>query len=127
MSRPRLSSTAAVLAVRDVGAAARWYTDILGFEAHLFPDEPPYAFAILCRDGVELMLRRCQPPQRAENDWDVYVRMDGVDALHDELAGHVRVVEPLSNKPYHCREFTIEDPNGYRLVFSESTERGAPG
>lgn len=79
--------------------------------------------AILCRDGVELMLRRCQPRGRAEDDWGIYVRMDGIDALHDELAGRVRVVEPLTDRPYRCRELAVEDPNGYRLVFSEDTER----
>ena len=35
--------------------------------AELTPREPPHAFAILQKEGVELMLRQCAPPPRPEN------------------------------------------------------------
>ena len=113
--------TAPVLVSADVGSTAKWYEEYLGFEAALFPDRPPYAFAILCRGGVEIMIRRCGSGgmKRPDGDWDVYVRVAGVHDLHEELRGRVPIVEPLKTKNYGCTEFTVEDPNGFRLVFSE--------
>ena len=119
----RLLATAPVLAAPDVGATARWYAEHLGFRADLFPDRPPHSFAILNRDDVELMLRRCRPAVRTENDWDVYVRMEGVQGFHESLRGRVPIVEPLTTKEYGCLEFAVEDPNGFRLVFSQSVAR----
>jgi len=114
-------ATAPVLVAADVGATAKWYEDHLGFEAALFPDRPPFAFAILCRDGVEIMIRRCGPGgmKPPDGDWNVYIRIAGVSDLHEKLRGRVPIVEPLKKKNYGCIEFTIEDPNGFRLVFSE--------
>jgi catechol 2,3-dioxygenase-like lactoylglutathione lyase family enzyme len=48
---------APVLQVADVAASLRWYKDVLGFAADVWPDNPPYTFAILRRDGAEIMLR----------------------------------------------------------------------
>jgi hypothetical protein len=45
--------------------------------------------------------------------------MSGVHALYDKLHGRVPIVEPLHTKDYGCIEFAIDDPNGFRLVFSE--------
>ena len=117
----KLEAAAPVLVAMDVGATAKWYEEHLGFEAALFPDQPPFAFAILCRDDVEIMIRRCGPEGllRPDGDWNVYVRMTGVNALYDRLVSRVRVVEHLHTKNYGCIEFAIEDPNGFRLVFSE--------
>ena len=124
MAKPKLISAAPVLSATDVGKTAAWYRDTLGFRTSLFPDGPPHSFCILCRDGVELMLRHDTAPARAERDWDVYLRMEGVDSLHDELAARTAIVEPLRDKPYRCREFAIEDPDGHRIVFGEDTEGG---
>lgn len=120
----RLLATAPVLVARDVGATASWYQGNLGFQASLFPEKPPFAFAILCRDDIEVMLRRCGPagPQHTDGDWNVYIRMTGVRELHADLLRTTAIVEPLQTKEYGCIEFTVADPNGFRLVFSEELE-----
>jgi hypothetical protein len=117
----KFSATAPVLVASDVGATAEWYRSVLGFQASLFPDHPPFAFAILCRDDVEIMIRRCGPsgPQRPDGDWNVYIRMTGIHELHAQFRGSASIVEPLQTKEYGCVELTVEDPNGFRLVFSE--------
>jgi hypothetical protein len=67
------------------------------------------------------MIRRCGPngPHRPDGDWNVYIRMTGLHELHAAIAGSVSIVEPLQTKDYGCVEFTVEDPNGFRLVFSQ--------
>ena len=116
-----LQATAPVLVSPDVGATAKWYEDHLRFKAALFPDQAPFEFAILFRDGIEIMLQRWGPAGLTPpaGDWHVYVRTTGVRELHEELQGRVPIVDPLSTKLYGCIEFVVEDPNGFRLVFSE--------
>jgi hypothetical protein len=119
-----LKATAPVLVAHDVGATATWYQALLGFKASLFPEQPPFAFAILCRDSIEIMVRRCgnAGPARLDGDWNVYVRTTGVRELLGSLQNRVAIAEPLRLAAYGCVEFAIDDPNGYRLVFSEESE-----
>ncbi len=49
-----------------------------------------------------------------------YLDVDDVDAHYAlALAGQVEVVAPIADKPYGCRDYTIRDPNGYLLTFSQ--------
>jgi len=122
----RLNSAAPTFAVADVGAAARWYEAELGFEIHSFPDEEPWVFAILVRDGVELMLQRIEGYRkpdlrrlRPEGQWDAYIRMAGVEELFETVRDRVEILTPPTRRPYGDTEFEVLDPNGYVLVFSE--------
>ena len=53
-----------VLQVANVATSLRWYADVLGFTPDTFPKTPPYSFAILRRDGAEIMLQ-CADEARA--------------------------------------------------------------
>ena len=119
MAETNLCSSAPVFAAPDVGATAKWYAEHLGFCAAFTPEEPPHAFAILSRDDVEVMLRRCFPPDRPQRDWDLYIRTRGVAALYERLRERLPIAEPLRRPPYCAAEFSLDDPNGYRLVFGE--------
>jgi hypothetical protein len=46
-----------VLQVAGVEISVRWYADVLSFTPNTFPANPPFSFAILRRDGAELMLQ----------------------------------------------------------------------
>jgi len=88
------------------------------------PDEEPYAYASVQRDGAELMLLRLtgyEKPdlsaRRPSGLWDAYVRMQGVDALYAALRGKPFVRAPLKRQPYGDWEFEVLDPNGYIIVF----------
>jgi catechol 2,3-dioxygenase-like lactoylglutathione lyase family enzyme len=115
-----LRSVAPMLPVREVERAARWYSEVLGFRAHLFRRAAPYVFAVLGRDGVEIMLQ-ATPADAAPDGAGAYLRMTGVGAFYRELvdAGRVAIAEPLSRRPYGDTEFAIRDPDGHLLVFSE--------
>ena len=124
----KLRSSAPVFAVNDVGSTLEWYRSVLGFQTFPFPKNPPHVFGIVERDGVEIMLQRLEGFEkpnlydtRAGGVWDVYIRMEGVHALYDELTrrGDVEIVEQIGKQPYGDTEFVIRDPNGYVLVFSE--------
>jgi uncharacterized glyoxalase superfamily protein PhnB len=126
--RARLRSAVPVFLVSDIATTIQWYATHLGFEANTFPKTPPYAFCILIRGGVEIMLqglagyeKPCDFGKRASGVWDAYLRIQGVAALYEAMskASDVKVLEPLKKQWYGDTEFVVEDPNGYVLVFSE--------
>jgi len=122
----KLESSAACFPVADVGATIRWYEEQLGFKSFPFPQNPPYVFGILQRDGIEIFLQlvdNYQKPDlsksRGGGVWDVYIRMRGVKDLYNDVKDKLEIVMPLRKQPYGDWEFEVKDPNGYVLVFSE--------
>ncbi|HZS48648.1 MAG TPA: VOC family protein [Blastocatellia bacterium] len=123
---PRLNKAVPTFIVSDVTATTKWYADNLGFTVHPFPKDPPYVFASIIKDDIELMLMLIddyQKPdlsrQRPSGLWDAYIRMTGVEQFYEELRSKVEIKLPLTRRPYGDMEFEVKDPNGYILVFSE--------
>jgi hypothetical protein len=54
-----------VLQVVDVARSMRWYREILGYRTIAYPAEPPHTFAMLHRDGAEIMLQCAAAPRGA--------------------------------------------------------------
>ena len=109
--------------VEDVYGTAEYYRDVLGFTFEQFWGEPP-AFVMVRRDGIQIMLRspaKAQPNrERLEHSLDAYVYVRDVDALHTELVGRgARVLSEPCDQPHDCREFEIQDPNGYVICFGQ--------
>ena len=114
--------------VDDVVTSANFYRDRLGFEYERFWNDPP-SFCIVERKGVAIMLAQLEQtglgrPNRMVDPeggaWDAYVWIDNADAINAEfkLKG-VKIVRDICDKPYGCRDFDIEDCNGYRLCFGQ--------
>jgi predicted enzyme related to lactoylglutathione lyase len=117
---------APVLIVDNVQSTADFYRDKLGFEYERIWGEPP-CFCMVKRSGVILMLK--EPPLKGnmrpnhsidpnEETWDAYLWIDDADALYEEykLKG-VNITREICDQEYGCRDFEIEDCNGYRLCF----------
>ena len=86
------------------------------------------------RNGIVIMLSQLSAqgvmrPNRladpeSDDAWDAYVWVDNADALHAEfLAKGVTIARGLCDQPYGCRDFDVEDCNGYRLCFGHDSER----
>jgi catechol 2,3-dioxygenase-like lactoylglutathione lyase family enzyme len=118
----RFERAVPVLLVADVSRSIDWYVAAFGFDADPFPPNPPYAFAILRRDSVEIMLQSGTPQPLGARDegWTAYLRIAG-DGLLD-LAESVRRATPLVRGPermfYGLVEFEVLDPDGYRICVS---------
>ena len=116
-----------VLRVRDVAATVAWYRHHLGFTTEAFPERGPHEFAILERDGVQLLVRRGGDGRRltdGHSGWDLYIWVDGADLSRLEaamaLAGEV--VRPLSPLGETMAELEIRDPDGYVLCIGGPTK-----
>lgn len=122
-------SAFATLAVRDVASAAGWYQEVLGFrvvlQARGSRHTPGLAHLRLGQYQDLLLV----PAFAAFFDEDKREPGGGVRLTYrveenvEELAAKfvaagAHVVEGPVDKPWNAREVTIEDPDGYRLTFS---------
>ena len=124
-------SIAPYFIVDDVVASANYYRDKLGFQYERFWGEPP-CFCMVQRNCIVIMLSQLAEtgvtrPNRIADPhgeaWDAYIWVDNADALHEEFKSKgVRITRPICDQPYGCRDFDVEDCNGYRLCFGSNTE-----
>jgi len=129
MAKPRIVGSAPILLVRDVVASANYYRDKVGFSYQRFWGEPA-CFCILWRDDYHLMLSQVEGPNAivphykvVENLWNVYFWVDDADAMYHELKGRGATIDyELCNQPYGCREFGIQDLDGYDIAFGQDLD-----
>jgi uncharacterized glyoxalase superfamily protein PhnB len=127
--KPRLLASAPILLVKDVVVSASHYRDVLGFTFPRFWGDPP-SFVILRRDGMSLMLKQADDPAEvrphwrvSKGMWNAYFWVTGVDALFAELvAGGAKIDYPICDQPYGCREFGVQDIDGYDIGFGQDID-----
>jgi catechol 2,3-dioxygenase-like lactoylglutathione lyase family enzyme len=120
-----------VLRVRDVGATVAWYRRHLGFSAEPFPERAPHQFAIIERDGVQLLVRRAEGSERPRVDhhtgWDLYLWADGVDFARLEASlSDSEIVRPRTPMGSSVVEVEVRDPDGYVLCIGGPAASTAP-
>ena len=130
VGQPRWS-VAPYLIVDDVVGTANYYRDQLGFTYERFWSDPP-SFCMVTRNGVVIMLGQLEQtgvirPNRTVDPeggaWDAYIWIDDADALNTEFKEKgVKITRDVCDQPYGCRDFDIEDCNGYRLCFGQPIE-----
>lgn len=106
------------LAVGDVMAAAAFYTEKLGFTLGFTWGEPP-AMAGVTLGEVQLFLERGAPSPAGLSVRFLVGDADALFAFHRETG--VEVVEPIADRPYGIRDYTVRDPDGYLLGFGHPT------
>jgi predicted enzyme related to lactoylglutathione lyase len=117
--------------VDDVVTTANYYRDKLGFQYERFWGEPP-CFCMVCRCSIVIMLKQLEKtgvmrPNRIVDPeggaWDAYIWIENADALHAEFKSKgAKIVRGICDQPYGCRDFDVEDCNGYRLCFGQNLE-----
>src|SRR5262249_29521042 len=83
--------------------------------------EPP-CFAMMHRDGFELMLSLGDSKPNGNGVWDVYARLLDADSEMAVLtAAGVAIDKGPTDMFYDMREIEIVDPDGYRWCFAHDT------
>lgn len=125
-----LASTVPVLQVADVSRSIQWYIRVFRFRPVTFPPDPPYKFAILSCDTVELMLQLARDKTAdvsSKTGWAAYLRVTGGDLL--SLAKRVEQYTPIvrgpQRMPYGVVEFEVIDPDGHHIVVGEDLDADA--
>lgn len=119
----RVEQAAPVLLSADLGRTAAWYRDALGWEFELYGEPPDFGTAHC--DGVRIFYALCPEPglivpnwRVVDAVWNVYVRVEDVDAAHDELVARGTPLDyGLCDQPYGMREFGVQDPDGHDIGF----------
>jgi catechol 2,3-dioxygenase-like lactoylglutathione lyase family enzyme len=123
MSRPRVFATTTVLTVADLPRSLAFYAK-LGFVEPATWGEPP-AFAMLNRDGFDLMLS-CGParPNGPAGVWDLHLRIADLAAEEDALrTAGVAIDKGPVTTAYGMYELEVVDPDGHRVCFGQDIER----
>ena len=120
------------LMVEDVARTLAFYRDVLGFEVIMtLPEAQPLDFAIMKRDGVELMFQSRSSlsdnvpaltgsPIGASQTF--YIEVTGLKDLYQRLRDKVEIVVDLHTTFYGTQEFYFRDVNGYIVSFSEAAQ-----
>jgi predicted enzyme related to lactoylglutathione lyase len=129
-NRPRWG-IAPYFIVDDVVATANYYRDKLGFAYDRFWGEPP-TLCMVGRSGIVIMLGQLETtgvmrPNRLVDPeggaWDAYIWIHNADAVVAEFrSSGVNIVRDVCDQYYGCRDFEVDDCNGYRLCFGQDLE-----
>jgi uncharacterized glyoxalase superfamily protein PhnB len=120
------------LVVASVERSLEFYTNTLGFERGMtVPDASPFVFAAVTSGPVEIFFNDAAAAVKEYPAFSgrpigvtgtLYIEVEGVNALHDQLKSTVKIVMPIVTQFYGMREFAIEDPDGYVITFAERVE-----
>jgi len=119
----KLTGIAPQFLVDDLDAAIAYYCEQLGFKLDFCYES---FYASVSRDGFAIHLK-CAPKtladraHRKQNEHlDVSIGVVGATTLYDELRSRgALITRPLEDRPWSCRDFYVEDLDGYILCFSE--------
>lgn len=112
-----------VLVVRDVRAAANFYTNRLGFRTAFIDGEPP-TFAGVNLGHVQIFLEQGTPEP---NGCSVYFVVGDADELFEfHKSKGVDIVDSPEDRPYELRDYGVRDLHGYHLRFGHRLYNAGP-
>ncbi|MEB3283407.1 MAG: VOC family protein [Lyngbya sp.] len=107
----------------DVEQTIRFYEQKLGFKT-TYREGNPVKMAILKRDEAEIFLIQNNDRQFAES-MTFRIQVEQIDKLYQEfIAKDQTVIHPngkLKLQPWGSKDFTVLDPMGVCITFSEMT------
>lgn len=118
------------LIVSDIDRSAEFYREGLGFTTvTTVPDQAPFAFVMLERDGLKLFLNSKASAEGEGYAVEVgragvalYIMVEGIGILWKQLQARVPIAMPLHTQFYGTTEFAVVDPDGYYITFGERIE-----
>ena len=130
----KLTDVTPNLIVADMDRSTSFYRDVLGFSiVTTVPEAPPFVFAWMQRDGVNVFLNSLEgmeddvtglasrPIGGTATMFFTLERNDagGIDEFFKEISSRATVVMGLKDQFYGMREFGVEDPDGYIILFAQ--------
>jgi uncharacterized glyoxalase superfamily protein PhnB len=93
------------------------------------PDDPPFVFVWLERDGVNVFLNDARSVHNempgvpslvvGQSGVAMFIMVQQIAALWEQVRGKATVVMPLKDQWYGMTEFAVVDPDGYVITFAE--------
>jgi uncharacterized glyoxalase superfamily protein PhnB len=116
------------LMVDDMERSIQWYTDVLGFKKSMATPEINPVFVSLSNENVDIMLYSRQEfskeiPKFKEinlgGSFVLYISVENIQSLYNSIKEKAKIIQELHKTDYGSEEFSLEDPNGYVLMFGE--------
>jgi catechol 2,3-dioxygenase-like lactoylglutathione lyase family enzyme len=116
------------LIVSDIEATIAFYKNVLGFEATFREPESDPFFAVIRRDGAQILIKAHEGITPTPNSsrhpflkWDAFIYAPDPDALARELVGRgATLSSAVDDTSEGLRGFEITDPDGYVLFFGRT-------
>ena len=108
-----LSQPTPELPVADVEAAQRYYRDRLGFEIAWYNEEGQ--IGAVSHGDCAIFFRKVEGDIHAGTFWIFTERVDEAFAALTELSANI--VDPIGDKPWGLRQFSVRDLNGHLFHF----------
>ena len=122
-----------MLAVNDMVATMRFWTEVLGFTVRAemsFVEGQPPGWCNLARDETQIMFTweaehthedGTSHGSEAGLAGSLYFNVDDVDALYEELRRKPGIgdIRAPADQPHGMREFVVHDPNGFAVLFGQ--------
>ena len=117
-----------VIHVPDVRAAAEWYESI-GFTlvATNEPDGVMDWAKLTFGVGSVMFMEGGEPSAAFRRDVDLYVTVDDIDRVYEQLKDRVEIVEGPHDTFYGMREFIIRDVHRFWITFGHRLPADAHG
>jgi uncharacterized glyoxalase superfamily protein PhnB len=131
----KLTDVTPNLVVADIARSIAFYQDVLGFTVvTTVPEVSPFVFAWMQRDGVNVFLNTLEGmeddilglatrPIGGTATMFFSVERDaaagGIDEFFTRVSGRAGIVMPLKDQFYGMREFGVQDPDGYIILFAQ--------
>jgi catechol 2,3-dioxygenase-like lactoylglutathione lyase family enzyme len=97
-----------------------FYINVLSFHEYGYAENS--AYLMVAKDNIQIHFFEHIALNPLENDGQVYIRTDDIDALYDEFVQKGITLHPsghLAVKPWGTKEFSILDPDNNLLTFGQ--------
>lgn len=108
------------LGTSDLARSLEWYTQVLELEIDsCYPKDNPNYYDFKGFDGKGAVFSIGQAEHGGVyHGGRTNFEVEDVDALWEKLKDRVTVIEPIWDTPWGTRKFTIADPDGNELGFT---------
>jgi len=111
------------LVVSDIQAAVEFYTNKLGFWLAFTWGDPP-TFAGVNLGKVQMFLEQGEPSPKGCGVYFLVGDADELYAFHQ--SNGVEIAEPIDDRDYGLRSYTVRDLHGYHLSFGHHLLNAGP-
>lgn len=113
------------ITVSNLASAIDFYVTRLGFRNAFTWGEPP-TFAGMNLGNVQIFFSEGTPTPSAQTA-AAYFLVGDADQLYEfHRARGVKIVEPIGDRPYEIRDYSVQDMDGYCLVFGHHIYNAGP-
>lgn len=118
-----VDSTVPVIATDDIEKSIAYYTSVLGFEFD-FKYGEPIVYAGVKSGNAEIYFSHSPDLatviKEKKLNPEVYIWVPDAESLFREHTDKgAEIAEPIADRPWYTRQYTIKEINGYHLKFAQ--------